>query len=264
MASIGTGTQVGITIWVVSDGRYEPQNFPFFHIDDSQLVWDWSTNSSNYTTLRAVDEAALNYTGWEIESSLELNEQIITGVILSGGQYYGNTLGGGGLAAPPPSDPSIDYLPVGDPDAGTDGGADSGDFESAEEVRTEDVNALFAGLTGPSVRVTRMRSDISHAAMTTDFVLQASADQSELSNIRYVTQSVNLQCPVYSPSCNVVGTGTAAEAAASGPAGGASGGAGCAASAPTARASAASVGFGAALIALLAAPLLRRRSSKKA
>jgi hypothetical protein len=261
MASVGTGAQVGITIWVVSDGRYEPQNFPFFHIDDSQLVWDWSTNSSNYTTLRAADEAALNYAGWEIESSLDLNEQIITGVILSGGQYYGYGLGGGGLA---PSDPSIDYLPVGDPDAGTDGGADSGDFESAEEVRTEDVNALFAGLTGPSVRVTRMRSDIAHAAMTTDFVLQASADQSELSNIRYVTQSINLQCPVYNGSCGVAGTGTPAEAAASGPAGGASGGAGCAAASPVARASAASVGFGAAFIALIAAPLVRRRSSKKA
>ena len=37
---------VGITIWVVADGRYEPQNFPFFHIDDSQLVWDWSANSA--------------------------------------------------------------------------------------------------------------------------------------------------------------------------------------------------------------------------
>ncbi len=324
MASIGTGTQVGIKIWVVSDGRYEPQNFPFFHIDDSQLVWDWSTNSSNYTTLRAADEAALNYTGWEIESSLELNEQIITGVILSGGQYYGNTLGGGGLAAPPPSDPSIDYLPVGDPDAGTDGGADSGDFESAEEVRTEDVNALFAGLTGPSVRVTRMRSDISHAAMTTDFVLQASADQSELSNIRYVTQSVNLQCPIYGPTCSVVGTGTAAEAAASGPDGaissatsgagvdasvaanggsadaspssaqsgvtadasvptnsgaGANGlsggsrvepagtpaasGGGCAA-APQGTGSAAGLGFGAGLMGLVAARVVRRRSSKKA
>jgi uncharacterized protein DUF2330 len=326
MASIGTGAQVGITIWVVSDGRYEPQNFPFFHIDDSQLVWDWSTDSSNYTTLRAADEAALNYTGWEIESSLELNEQIITGVILSGGQYYGNTLGGGGLAAPPPSDPSIDYLPVGDPDAGTDGGADSGDFESAEEVRTEDINALFAGLTGPSVRVTRMRSDIAHAAMTADFVLQASADQSELSNIRYVTQSVNLQCPIYSPSCNVVGTGTPAEAAASGPDGavpssvqsgtgvdasvaasggsadasspiaqsdatvdasvpanssaGANGlgggsrvapasapaasGGGCAAAAQGAGGSPAGVGFLAGLMGLVAARVVRRRSSKKA
>jgi hypothetical protein len=40
MAAVGTGTTVGITIWVVADGRYEPQNFPFFHIADSELVWD--------------------------------------------------------------------------------------------------------------------------------------------------------------------------------------------------------------------------------
>ena len=30
MAAVGTGAIVGITIWVVSDGRYEPQNYPFF------------------------------------------------------------------------------------------------------------------------------------------------------------------------------------------------------------------------------------------
>ena len=29
MAAIGTGATVGISIWVVADGRYEPQNFPF-------------------------------------------------------------------------------------------------------------------------------------------------------------------------------------------------------------------------------------------
>jgi hypothetical protein len=67
MASIGTGATVGITIWVVSDGRYEPQNFPFFHIDDSQLVWDWSTSSSNYTTLRAQDETTLGGGGGDRE-----------------------------------------------------------------------------------------------------------------------------------------------------------------------------------------------------
>jgi hypothetical protein len=69
-------------------------------------------------------------------------------------------------------------------------------------------------MAGPNVRVTRMRSDIAHAAMTSDFLLQASADQSELSNIRYVTQSVNLTCPIYN-QCSVVGTGTPAQAAAS-------------------------------------------------
>jgi hypothetical protein len=207
MAAIGTGVTVGITIWVVSDGRYEPQNFPFFHIEDADLVWDWSTSSSNYTTLRAQNEAASSNRAWEMESSLNLNEQIITNVILNGGRYYG----GGGFGAPiAPTDATEDYLPVGNPDAGADGGA----YQTADEVRTADVAALFAGMAGPNVRVTRIRSDIAHAAMTTDFVVQASSDQSEISNIRYVTQSVNLQCPIYS-GCSVVDSGTPAQAAAS-------------------------------------------------
>jgi len=200
MAAIGTGVTVGITIWIVSDGRYEPQNFPFFHIDDSSLVWDFSTSSSNYTTLRATDEAALKGRGWEIESSLDLSQQLISNVILSGGQYYG-----GGLSEVAPSDPSLDYLAVGDPDGGADGG-----FQTAEEVRTDDVNALFAGLPGPNARVTRVRSDIAHAAMTADLVFQASADQSELSNIRDVTQSINLVCPTYSNNCGFSSSGTSA------------------------------------------------------
>ncbi len=207
MAAVGTGPEVGISIWVVADGRYEPQNFPFFHIDDSALVWDFAMNESNYTTLRVQNEANLKGKGWEIESSISLNEQTITNVILSGGQYYGGG-GFGGVASP--ADPSLDYLPVGDPDGGTEGGVS----QTAEEVRTADVSALFAGMSGPNVRVTRIRSDILHTAMTTDFVIQASADQSELSNVRNVTQSVNLTCPIYN-GCQIVGTGTPAQAAAS-------------------------------------------------
>jgi hypothetical protein len=226
MAAIGTGATVGITIWVVSDGRYEPQNYPFFHIDDSALVWDWSTNSSNYTTLRAQNETASGNKTWEIESSLELNQQIITNVILSGGQVYSGPFFGGGVAFEGgpggPSDPALDYLPVGSPDAG----ADAGPFQTAEDVRTADIDALFAGLAGPNVRVTRMRSDIAHAAMTADFTLGASTDQAELSNVRNVTQSINLQCPIYDNQCTVTGYGTAAQAAASGPGGDASTGTG--------------------------------------
>jgi hypothetical protein len=207
MAAVGTGPSVGITIWVVADGRYGPQNFPFFHIEDKDLVWDFAASLSNYTTLRVTNEAALGGKGWELESSLALNEQILTSVILSGGQYYGGGRGGGpGGFAPPPSDPSLDYLPV-PASPGTPA-------QTAEEVRTADLAHLFAGLTGPVVRVTRMRSDIVHTAMTKDFLLQGSADQSELSNVRYVTQSVNLQCPIYN-GCNVVGTGTLAQAQAS-------------------------------------------------
>jgi hypothetical protein len=107
MASIGTGSSVGITIWVVADGRYEPQNFPLYRIKDSDLVWDFSTMLSNYTTMRVQNEATLGGKGWEIECSLPLSQQIITSVILSGGQYSPN-----GGYVPPPSDPSVDYLPI--------------------------------------------------------------------------------------------------------------------------------------------------------
>jgi hypothetical protein len=205
MASIGTGVTVGITIWVVSDGRYEPQNFPFFHIEDSALIWDWSTSSSNYTTLRTQNETALGGKGWEIESSLSLNQQLITSVILGGGQYSNNGgIGAGSVAQLPPSDATQDYLPVGD----TDAGADAASYQSADDVRTADIAALFVGLQGPNVRVTRIRSDIAHAAMTQDFLLQASSDQSELSNIRNVTKSANLTCPVYQ-SCSSIGCAAA-------------------------------------------------------
>ena len=252
MAGVGTGASVGITIWVVADGRYEPQNFPFFRIADSDLVWDFSTSQSNYTTLRVQNEAQLKGKGWEIESSITLNEQTITNVILSGGQYYGG--GGGGIGAP--ADPSVDYLAVRDPDAGAEGGV----TQTAEEVRTADVAALFAGMTGPNVRVTRIRSDIVHAAMTADFVLQASADQSELSNVRTVTKSVNLTCPIYN-GCQVVGTGSPAQATAS-----VSGRGGCSASLPPSRGAAATFGALTAMIGLGAARTVRarRRATRKA
>src|SRR5262249_25967804 len=56
MVAAGTGATVGITLWVVATGRYEPQNFSSFTIDPSTLVWDWSTSSSNYVQLRTAKE----------------------------------------------------------------------------------------------------------------------------------------------------------------------------------------------------------------
>jgi hypothetical protein len=211
MAAIGTGATVGITIWVVSDGRYEPQNFPFFHIDDADLVWDWSTSSSNYRTLRAQNEATLGGKGWEMEASIDLSDRLIDSVILAGGQYYAGPYPGGGYGGVR-SDASQDYLPITNPDGTV--------AKTADQVRDEDLQVLFAGMTGPTVRVTRMRSDISHAAMTTDFVLTASQDQNELYNVRQVTQQINEQCPIYGNDCTVVGYGSAEDEAASGPHGG--------------------------------------------
>ncbi len=251
MASVGTGAITGITIWVVAEGRYEPQNFPFFHIEDSEIVWDWKTNASNYTTVRTQKEAALKNAGWEIESSISLDQEVIKNVILSGGQYYGNGLTSGAA----PVDATQDYLAIGDEDAGASAG-DAG-FESADQVRDDDINTLFAGLTGASVRVTRIRSDIAQTAMTTDFVLKASADQTELSNIRNLTQSVNLTCPLYN-GCNVVGTGTLEQAQASVNQGG-----GCATSARGSGSRGAALGALAGVLGLLAGRTIRMRRRRR-
>jgi MYXO-CTERM domain-containing protein len=201
MASIGTGATVGITIWVVADGRYEPQNFPFFHIDDSELVWDWTASASNYTTLRQTNEAQYGGKGWEIESSVSVAQQTVVNVIQSGGVYStGPTYGGS--AGSSVIDASQDYAPITD--------AQGNVTQTATQVRQADVSALFTGLAGPNATFTRMRSDVAHAAMTVDFVVQASADQSQLSNVRNVTQEINLTCPVYGNDCQVIGNAPAA------------------------------------------------------
>jgi len=117
------------------------------------------------------------------------------------------------------------------------------------------VNDLFAGMTGPNVRVTRIRSDIAHAAMTTDLALQASADQSELSNIRNVTQYVNPQCPIYDSSCGVVGYGSPAQASASG-------NGGCVASTQSGGEPATSLAALGGLVGLVVVRVVRRRARR--
>jgi hypothetical protein len=180
MVAAGTGATVGITLWVVADGRYEPQNFPFFVISPSDLVWDWSTQSSNYTTLRAAEEAQRNDAAWQIESSTDVSPYLIEQQVIGSPN---------------------DYLPVPALDGGSDGAPDDADAtvsagESSQQVEQDDLSTLFPAGNQSTVRITRMRGDLSHAALATDLALQASADQSALSNVYQVTKSVNAPtCP---------------------------------------------------------------------
>lgn len=179
MVAAGTGATVGVVLWVVGDGRYDTQNFTSFTISPSDIVWDWSTNESNYTTLRAQKEAALNDAAWQIESALQISPYQIENTVL----YSPN-----------------DYLPIPASDGGADSGASAG--ESADQVRQDDLAVLFPNGSQGDVWVTRMRADLSHAALATDLVLLAAADQSVLSNIYQVTQSVNAPtCPPAPDPC---------------------------------------------------------------
>jgi hypothetical protein len=254
MVAIGTGATTGISIWVIGDGRWEPQNFPFFTIKDSELSWDWNTSSSNYETLRLAKEAALKGRGWQFESSLELSQYTVRqdlnqaiysnsytsspiGGYLSAGGSSAEDAGTGdsGVANDAGGDAGVsNTTDSGTTDSGaesTDGGDndDAGDFEAGStnaqlEAATKDLDVLFAGIAGPNVRITRMRSDVAHSALTSDMYLQASANQSEVSNLHYPQKQLGQPlCPVYdSSTCSQTGTLPRDQAIAA-----AGGGAGC-------------------------------------
>jgi hypothetical protein len=205
MVTAGTGPNVGIALWILGDGRWEPQNFPFFHIETSDIVWDWASSSSNYKTLRTQKEADLGGRGWEVESSLQLYGDSIVQQVKYGGMAGGQTF-------------TSDYQPETD--------ANGTVTKTADQVRDDDMKTLFTGLSTSNVRVTRLRGDISHASLADDLVLQPSSDQSELSNIRQVTREQGQpSCPVYDPdTCSVVGNAPRDQAQAQANQGGSGGG----------------------------------------
>jgi hypothetical protein len=199
MVAVGTGATTGITIWVVADGRWEPQNFPTFMITDAELTWDWTTGSSNYETLRLSKEAAFGGRGWQIESSLEQAQYTFTQYVLNSIQT--GTSGPGGYT--PVSDGGSGE--AGDVDGGS-GGVDAGDIPGETEAATQDMAILFAGISGQNARITRMRSDVAHSALSDDMFLKASSDQSELTNLHYPKGQIGQPlCPVYDDSCNQTG-----------------------------------------------------------
>jgi len=181
MVAAGTGAIVGITLWVIADGSYEPKNFQFFTISPSELTWDWSISRSNYTTVRTQKEASFNNAAWQIESSLAISPYTIQNAV---------------MRAP------NDYTPLSSGDGGSSLTAgDGGSGQTPAETQLEDLGVLFPEGNIP-MRITRMRSDLAHAALATDLVLQAAADQTVISNVYQVTQSVNAPACPKPPPCN--------------------------------------------------------------
>lgn len=189
MVAAGTGAVVGISLWVVGEGRYEPQNFPFFSIKNEDLVWDWAASASNYKDLRAERAATFGGRGWEIETALKLNRFQLESIVTN-------------LARVNPS-VGADYAPV----------EQNGQVvKTADQVRTEDLATLFEGIADGQDYVTRMRADLAHAALTTDLALLASTDQTDLPQVRQPKgEKGQPTCTVYS-GCEAVGTAPRDEA----------------------------------------------------
>jgi MYXO-CTERM domain-containing protein len=260
MVSVGTGATTGITLWVVGEGRWEPQNFPTFTIDSSELDWDWKTSSSNYEPLRLSKEAALGGRGWQIESSLDHSQYAIRNALSAAlaadfggkGGYadpnpmppprHGAKDAGATTDAGGPKDAGAEAGEAGSAEASVDGGGDAApvvdggpegapvdasladtdvpeaetpDVEaedsslvppSEQQLAEQDLDVLFEGVSGPNARITRMRTDIVHSALSDDLVIRASADQTELSASYHVSSQIGQPlCPIYNEYCTQTG-----------------------------------------------------------
>jgi hypothetical protein len=51
MVAAGVGARVGITLYVISEGRFQPQNFPHAIVDDADVTWSRTQGKSNYQPL---------------------------------------------------------------------------------------------------------------------------------------------------------------------------------------------------------------------
>jgi hypothetical protein len=104
MVAAGVGANVGITLYVISDGRYQMQNFPNGTVDATKLVWEHSQNESNYTALAAqvmqggggrtwLTEFAESTTVYGSASDLAASGSYSCGAVSAGGgvSYYGPT-----------------------------------------------------------------------------------------------------------------------------------------------------------------------------
>ena len=201
MVAAGTGPIVGVSLWVVGEGRYQPQNFPAFYIPTDEIAWDWTQQKSNYVELRAQKTAEGAGRAWETESSTLIDRGTLENAVTYG---FVNNGRGGAPVSDPEQQAQQAYLP--------EKNADGTIKKTAQQVRADDLETLTYGIPSVATRVTRMRADLSHAALNQDLVMIASPDQAVLPTLRRVVKELNEpSCPVYN-GCVPIGTAPRSEA----------------------------------------------------
>ena len=220
MVAAGVGAFVGLTLYVIGEGRYHPQNFPDATIDYGKLTWNRTTNRSNYQELIADGMRQGGDRAWVTEYAKQpgIGEwSYPTGpnpTLFD--SYYGlcgptRTGGGGGGQGNPNGEPCTSVTDAGADasdaasDAASDDGGDvdanaddSGTIDAGatvdaappppEEWRPsgcenfDDLSVATRGMRPTDVWVTRLRANLRSSALNQDLRLSAGA-QSAVDNI---------------------------------------------------------------------------------
>ncbi|MFO0612195.1 MAG: DUF2330 domain-containing protein [Polyangiaceae bacterium] len=155
----GSGSVAPLTLWIVGSTRWAPKNMPSFAVDASSVVWDWDTQSSNYSELVTTGFAGLPAPGWLIENARAMSGDAFEEIALQTGYYTGSAT-------------------------------------EAAAAAQADYQALVGAFGSALVTVTRLRADLPHDALTLDLELEAGANDEQPNPVAASTKGMQPECPI--------------------------------------------------------------------
>lgn len=205
MMKIGSGAQLGVTLYVLAEGRYETKNFPDAKLELSKLVWDFNQNRSNYQELSKAAMAANDGRSFLTEYA-DLIDSLASAAAGSGmvgsppleGTYRKACAAEVATSGWPKSEPldagAPEPVDAGAPDASADEPDASLPDASAPDAgptslppRTpkpcDDFDVALEGKKRRDVWVTRLRANLPNRALDDTLVLEPSTPQQAVTNI---------------------------------------------------------------------------------
>jgi hypothetical protein len=216
LMQIGAGAKIGITLWVITEGRYHTSNFPDATVDFGKLIWDQSQARSNYQELSKAAMEAGDGRGFLTEyadhPSLEITGQGIQAGMLSNpglADVYATTCvadpsqppwqekeAGAPDAQADASAPDASAPDAGDPDAGASDAGDAGPAGDGGPTvvpppppwtpkQCDDLDIALKGLHPKDVWITRLRANLPRTALAATLKLEPTAAQTRFDNVHY-------------------------------------------------------------------------------
>jgi hypothetical protein len=213
MVAAGIGSHVGLTLYVVTEGRYHTENFPDAVVDFTKLAWDPIESHSNFAALTEAAMAAGDGRGWITEYAGQPDVAI--------GGFSGNgtnpPLSQAYQSLCQPTYPAPETCDAGGPppplDAG--GGSDAASDASPSDAATsvdaaphtcpppqkpslcDDLSIALDGLHTRDVWVTRLRAHLPADALAAgDLRLTPTSRQEAMTNLHHTDAYVD---PSYDP-----------------------------------------------------------------
>lgn len=173
MVAAGVGATVGMTLWVIGEGRYDTSSFPHAVVNDADLKWDGKAGRSNLTDLETAALATNDGRTWITEQS----QQQWTSLEVS---YQQQCIFNPFKTVPCSQDQLPLTLATGDGGVSVDAGVDTCTKVVSGCDGWDDLDRAAKGLNPSNIWITRLRADLPAAALSVDLTL-AAGDQAAIS-----------------------------------------------------------------------------------